>query len=636
MSATFILTTKDPDLETEWARQLPVRPLALPDGDSLTRELQRPGARVWIRDVRDGSTHPGAHADTVTIVVGEPSSLPFEEAKSSRANAYCLSYEESRTQLRRIAPLAAELAQSRAVLSILHDRPRRTDPVATESGEPGRRNMDDLEFLAASIDHLDDKARLIDEFRRGARAQIRSSKVLVFLRDEKRYVAENEGWECSANHDLVLWLQEHAAIVDSSTLDSVENAAIEASIRQKLGEWNSRLLVPLEVHGALEGWVTFGPRADGRPYSSADRDDSLMLVRLFSRLLGQHKLLRSAMAVQKEVALMKKFGPRFCVIGASGKTDEALPVEAREVAALALRDGKRVEREFGRVRVVAAPIPGVGGCWVWWDESAPTAEATAQKREAERHQILHDLGIMISHELANAMFSVSTYFQHLRRQRPADDPAHPLIERVGQDMERMKAMPHLLSTLYEMSKQPTARIDMKRIVQSVAKEVGGVANTPDTALLIWGHEKNLHDALIWLCREIVVTKDRSESVSRDAKITISLQQRRRDEESICLVTIAYPGLRVDQIKVGEATSTEEYPTVPVYLAREVIRFHYGTVHVGQGLDGPELMIALRSRRVNAIVEVDPLIRKQPEAGGATPFGQPGGASSDPEAFPASA
>jgi hypothetical protein len=183
-----------------------------------------------------------------------------------------------------------------------------------------------------------------------------------------------------------------------------------------------------------------------------------------------------------------------------------------------------------------------------------------------------------------------------------------------------------------MSKQPTGRVDMKRVVQSVAKEVGGLANTPELGPVIWGHEKNLHDALLWLCREILDTKEKVESVSRDAKITLSLQLRRRDDESICLVTISYPGLRVDQIKVGEATSTEEYPTVPVYLAREVIRFHFGTVHVGQGLDGPELMIALKSRRVNALVEVDPLQRKTHE-GSASPFG---GASSDPEAFPASA
>ncbi len=334
--------------------------------------------------------------------------------------------------------------------------------------------------------------------------------------------------------------------------------------------------------------------------------------------------------------MLQKFGPKFCVIGASGKTEEALPVEAREMASLALREGKRIEREYGRIRVAAGPIPGAGGCWVWWDESAMTAESTAQKREAERHQILHDLGIMISHELANAMFSVSTYFQHIKRQQAPEEAVHPLIDRVGKDMERMKAMPHLLSTLFEMSKQPTSQVDMKRVIQTVAREVGGIANTPETGPVIWGHEKNLQDALLWLCREILDTKEKVESIARDSKLTLSLQQRRRDDESICLVTISYPGLRMDQIKVGEATSTEEYPTVPVYLAREVIRFHYGTIHVGQGLDGPELMIALKSRRVNAITELAGGAKK----GGSEselPFGTPRDvASADPEEFPASA
>ncbi len=638
MSATFILTTRDAELAAEWARQLPEPPLAIGQGDSLLRELLRPGARVWIRDICDADSQSTSHPDTVVVVVGEPRSVPFEEAKQNRSAAYFLSYEESRTELRRLAPMAAELAQSRAVLSVLQGRARRSDAaVADAPEESGRRTLDEFEFLSAAVDHLDDWKRVVEEFRRGARAQIRSSRVAVFLREERRYVAEEEGLECPASHVLVRWLQEHAAIVDSAALDSVENPAIEAAVRQKLGEWNSRLLVPLEVHGALDGWVVFGPRADGRAYSAGDRDEALMLVRLLSRLLGQHKMLRSALAVQRDVGLVQKFGPRFWVIASPGKIDEALPIEAREIAGMAMREGKRVEREYGRIRVAAAPIPGTGGCWVWWDESALDAESAAQKREAERHQILNDLGIMISHELANAMFSVNTYFQHVRRQRSADEPGHPLVERVSLDLERMKAMPHLLSTLYEMSKQPTGRVDMRRVVQGVAKEVGGHANTPDSGPVIWGHEKNLHDALLWLCREIVETKDRSEPAGRDAKIAISLQQRRRDDESICLVTIAYPGLRVDQIKVGEATTVGEYPTVPVYLAREVIRFHYGTVHVGQGLDGPELMIALKSRRVNAIAEVDAGEGKRQGSGGAAPFAPQGeAASGGPEEMPASA
>ena len=635
MSATFILTTRDAELAADWARQLPVPPLAPLRGDLLLRELQRPGARVWIRDVRDTDSQGPAHPDTAVIVVGEPRSVPFEEARQDRTNTYCLSYEESRTQLRRLAPLAAELAQNRAVLAVLQGRPRRSDVVAAETAEPVRPTLDEFEFMAGAIDHLDDRARVIEEFRRGARARIRSSKVVVFLREEKRYVADHQGWECSASHDLVRWLQEHAAIIEAATLDSVESPVMEAAIRQKLGEWNCKLLVPLEADGVPDGWVVFGPRADGRPYSPSDRDDALMLVRMLSRLLGQHRQLRNALGAQRDAALVRKYGPRFCVIGSSGKTDETLPVEVREVASLTMREGERIEREFGRIRVTAGPIPETGGCWVWWDDSALTAVSSAQKREAERHQILHDLGIMISHELANAMFSVSTYFHHARRQKPSADPGYPLIERVMQDLERMKSMPQMLSALFEMSKQPAERVDMRHVVEAVAQEVGGQAKTPEVGPFIWGYEKNLHDALLWLCREIMETRDRTEPVERDSKIKISLQQRGHDDDAVCLLTIAYPGLRVDQIKVGEATTTGEYPTVPVFLAREVIRFHYGTVHVGQGIDGSELMISLKSRRVNAIAESE--AGTQPEKTDAAHFEPPGeAASGDAEAVPESA
>lgn len=198
-------------------------------------------------------------------------------------------------------------------------------------------------------------------------------------------------------------------------------------------------------------------------------------------------------------------------------------------------------------------------------------------------------------------------------------------------------MPHLLSTLYEMTKQPTKPVDMKRLVQSVAKELGGQAAVPESGPVIWGHEASLRDALLWLCRAILEGKDAVEPIVRDAKIAITLQQRGRDEAAICLVSIRYPGLRLDQLRVGEATTTEEYPTVPVFLAREVIRFHYGSVRVGQGIDGPELMISLRSRRVNAIAELAPQAVKSADEPPATPFGRVGGADpAGPEKLPASA
>ena len=77
MSATFILTTKDAELSAEWTKQVPVPPLTFTDAEALLRELQRPGARVWVRDVADGHGSFAAHPDTVTILVGEPRSVPF-------------------------------------------------------------------------------------------------------------------------------------------------------------------------------------------------------------------------------------------------------------------------------------------------------------------------------------------------------------------------------------------------------------------------------------------------------------------------------------------------------------------------------------------------------------------------------
>ena len=78
MSATFILTTPDTELAADWARQLPTAPLAISGGDTLLRELLRPGARVWIRDICDVDAQCDAHPNTVLILVGEPQSLPFE------------------------------------------------------------------------------------------------------------------------------------------------------------------------------------------------------------------------------------------------------------------------------------------------------------------------------------------------------------------------------------------------------------------------------------------------------------------------------------------------------------------------------------------------------------------------------
>jgi len=356
--------------------------------------------------------------------------------------------------------------------------------------------------------------------------------------------------------------------------------------------------VPIELQGALEGWVAFGPRADARAYSQQDREDGLMLVSLLSRVLAQHKILSAALAAQNEVRLLNRHGPKMRILGPGAASVESLPVEVREVIGFVRRANKRVDREYGRLRVSAGPLPEPGGFWVIWDDNGASAHSVEKKLEDERYRILHDIGLVLSHELANALLSVSTYFQHVSN-NPSEAGSlavQPVRLQAERDMARLKEIPHILEQLYEMARRRTASVDMKRLVQAVAKEVGGTAEVTEAKAAIWGHEEHLHNALLWMCKEIILSRDAPGSDVNDAKIKLTLQERHREgAAAICLVTIAYPGLRLDQIKVGDEESVDEYPTTPVYLAREIIRYHYGTVHIGQGLDGPEVHIAVKSR-----------------------------------------
>lgn len=117
MSATLILTTPDPGLEAAWKQLLhPREPVSFTRPVDLQRELLRPGARVWISDVNDPRSRFSAGSGTLVVIVGEPHSHPFEQARQSRSARLFLSYEESRTRLAESVSLLEEIADKNSQL----------------------------------------------------------------------------------------------------------------------------------------------------------------------------------------------------------------------------------------------------------------------------------------------------------------------------------------------------------------------------------------------------------------------------------------------------------------------------------------------------------------------------------------
>ena len=598
MSASVIITASTAQLRETWAQQLP-GPDSTPAPEALAAELRRPGARVWIKDLSASQAGLPVHGDTVVIAIGESDSVPFAEARRSRGVSFCLSYDEGRQMLSQVVANCCELAERRTVSAVLTARQSlpRASAAPFPSGAPSSRGMGDCDFIELALDHLAERPLIVDAFRRGLRKRLRASKVAVFLREGADFASGAEGWHCAATDPLVAWLREHAAIVDAETIEQIEEPLTSVRVHQLISTWNARLLIPLEGPGGLGGWVALGPRADARAYSREDYDEALALASLLGRMLCQHLALQQAQAAAAAVQQLNALGPKYLLVRRGTPLNDELPIEVREVLGQARREHRRVDRDIGRLRISAGPLGGTGDFWVLSDPDGGQAVAYARKLEAERFRTLHDLGLILSHEQSNALFSFATYFQHqsTAEGRPASDLGFSqLVRQVESDMGRLKQMPHLLDAVYEMTQRPTAEFDMRRLVNAVAKEVDGLTDISDAPVRLHGHEENLREALVWLCKEIKVGRDSSREWPPD-KIRLRLQERGRDENRVCLVFVGYVGLRLDQIKSGAAETVDELPTTAVYLAREVIRYHFGTIHVGQGIDGPELCISLKSR-----------------------------------------
>ena len=85
MPATLILTTPDPGLEAAWKEQLfPREPALFARPADLQRELLRPGSRVWITDINDPRARLACDPGTLVILVGQPHSVPFEQARHTQ------------------------------------------------------------------------------------------------------------------------------------------------------------------------------------------------------------------------------------------------------------------------------------------------------------------------------------------------------------------------------------------------------------------------------------------------------------------------------------------------------------------------------------------------------------------------
>ncbi len=600
MPATIILTTSDTGLEAAWKKILhPREPVVLVRPAELQRELLRPGARVWITDINDPRTRLSTGHGTLVILVGEPHTHPFEQAKQNRSARLFLSYTESRERLSECVNLLEEIADKNSQLQSALERSRRSEPpFAREAAPAPSEPIESWDFLESALAHLDDQPRLLDEFRRAARYILKSGKVLYFFRHLDAFVSDDEVHRCENTHPLVLWLEEHPAAVDLTQWTGLDDPAVDAPIRQQLLTWGARILVPLHAHGQLLGWMALGPRADGAPYRESDRFRAVLHGRLLERCLERSAQLRDYHQAELATTLRAKYLPGARLITRAELATTELPVEVRAVASEALHTQKTVvqpARVPYRYRVQAAPAPEIDGVWAIWEDAAPEIERVQVVLEQSRRELFRNLGLTLSHELSNPLVSLVTFAHLLTRgsTSPVGSPALAQETMLTTEVAKLKLLNEHATLLGEVAQPVAKATDLNVLLTEIATARNLTTRFAAEPLVL-----SLDPILVKFAFCSILDAIAANRPDEGLQLLIlTLRGVGEGAQRQAVITVEGKRLELDgTLPLPVAGATPNQGRLSVFLAREILRLHGGTLQAGPGMKGTDIQISLGALR----------------------------------------
>ena len=592
MPTLVILATTDSALADAWERQLPLGRTALRLAAQGLPGGTTPGfAAVVVLDAVADATLAPSLARCPTIYVGEPRSLPFEQAKlSGRAKAF-LSYEESATRLREVLPLVEELAEKQAMLDFLLEKNRRAEPARPVArAAPAADGAELWDFLEGAIENVETRERLIGEFRRASRQLLHASHAVFFLREADGFRADRGTSFFAADDPLVAFFENHPAVIDGTNWDLPVDPLAELAVRNRLALWGSRLLVPVHDNGRLLGLIALGVRDDGQPYDEPDRARAIFFARLLRHFLTKSAQFSRLQLLNEQANLGAKYLPGTLVLGPGESAPRHVPLVVRDLIGRARRDRQicRVTPTEGQpFRASAGVIAETGGTWAFWQEASDEVSDLAVGQRTDRLTLLRELGLTLNHELGNALVSLATF----RFSTPEKPLPAAIFEAAKSDIAKLEVLNTHIAMLPSLHELDPAPSDLRDIAQRVGSSVRVRVEVGPEPVILVVCAKLLEFALRALIK--TVTENRGELGAKE--LALEVRSTGAGAETTALLSLKGKRLELEGIlpePVAEAVPNQG--RFGVFLAREILRLHHGEIHAGPGVGGTEILISLRN------------------------------------------
>ncbi|MGC4073900.1 MAG: hypothetical protein QM760_15610 [Nibricoccus sp.] len=595
MSATtYILATRDPELLRAWWVLVPVGARVVTLSELVQGGAILPAGLPMIVVAEEAvmGELPRICVQAPMVFVGDQNGEIFERlAQTPGAARVCLSRQDSYNRLGEFLPLLEEIATRGATANLLLDRKEQAAPIV-----PVGRTRDNAvepteswwDWMGDAVECIGSREQLLGEFRRMAKRSLRTSHVVFFLREDMGYRADRGDYFCANNDGLSQYLVHHPVLLDGASWPVSVNPVVELSIRQRMAGWSLRLIVPLHDNGRLEGWMGLGVRDDGLSYDAADFARATSLGRLLRQMLACSPK-SSGLGSRDQSQLAAKYLPGVLILGAGEMPPETVPAEVRSLIAEVrqVRVTRRITPTLGRpYRASAGLISETQGVWANWEDASAELQEQHRRARAERLALLHDLALTLNHELGNSLVSLAA----LRHNPGAETNSPVLLAAIKRDIASLEAVNRHLASLPTFSEVEAESIDLRALVCAVARKCGVIVETGSEEILLDVAPKLIEFGLESILESIA--ENRPGLGKRD--LMMSLRTSGAGENLAAVVSIRGAGLALEGIlPAPEPGATPTHGRIGVFIAKEIVHLHGGTIQAGTGTNGPEISLSIR-------------------------------------------
>jgi hypothetical protein len=591
MPTLVILATTDAVLADTWERQVAAGRIAL--------RLEREGlaiantpslAAVVVLDAVSESALPSSLARCPTIYVGEPRSLPFEQARMAKRAKVYLSYEDSATRLGEFLPLLEDVAEKQSMVEMLTEKGRRNENPRSIHRVAPTDSAEFWDFLEGAVENLDTRDRLLAEFRRASRQVLHASHAVFFLREVDGFRADRGTSFFPADDPLVTFFERHPTVIDGMSWDIPSDPVGELAVRNRLALWGARLLVPVHDNGRLLGLIALGVRNDGQLYDEPDRTRAVFFARLLRHFLGKCTQLGRLNHVANQVTLGAKYLPGTLVLGPDENAPRQVPLVVRDLIGQARRthETKRIAPCVAQpFRASAGIVAETGGVWAFWEEASSEVHDALSRERSARIAMLRELALTLNHELGNALVSLTT-FRQATGERPM--PA-ALMQTVKGDVAQLETLNTNLALMQSLHEAEPDRIDVREIAQNIGEALSVRVEVGPDPIILLANKSLLEFTLRSLIRTVVENRPQPAT----DELTLKVRSTGADADFTALLSLKGRNLELEGIlpePVEDAVPNQG--RISVFLAKEVLRLHHGEIHAGPGLECIEILISLKN------------------------------------------